>query len=396
MTRDLSFTSVVYGLGAGLFFLGYATLQIPANMIAAKLGIVRVMVTLMFCWGLTSLLMGAISNEYQFYILRTLLGVFEAGITPVTLLFITIWFTVERRGSAFSRFVVAMPCAGALGGPVSAMILEYMNNFAGWAGWRWLFVLEAIPTIVLAFVCMKLLAGSPAEAKWLTADESSYLRQSAEISPKIDSTAAASDKRSMYRPRFAWQVFLLSSTWATFTASYVGLFFWMPAILSRVFEVPSLAVGWYVGGLYVSLAIALLLCGRIMDKVRWVRELMLIVLVVFASSLFLAGIAKSLLAVLIFFFIAMTLVGVGMSAFWTVTLREFDHNEAPLGIGIVNCSGSAGAFAMLYLYGYVAEAMSNIQTGLFALAFGGGLAILSVLCWYREKLGKSYVQVQVS
>lgn len=174
MNQDLGFSPTVFGLGAGIFFLGYFLFEVPSNLILHKVGariwIARVMIT----WGFVSGCMAFVQGTTSFYILRFLLGVAEAGFFPGIILYLSYWFPAARRAQVTAIFMAAAPLSTALGSPVSAALLE-MHGFLGYAGWQWMFVLEAFPALVLGVVVLFFLTDRPAKAKWLTDQERAWL-----------------------------------------------------------------------------------------------------------------------------------------------------------------------------------------------------------------------------
>src|SRR5579864_1878081 len=169
MTRELGFSNAVFGFGGGIFFVGYFLLEVPGAVLAevwsARKWIGRIMIT----WGIVASITGLIQNAQQFYWLRFLLGISEAGFVPGVLVYMTHWFRPADRGRAIALFFAAAPASTILGGPLAAMLLKL--NWLGYSGWRWLFILEGIPSVVLGIVALYYLTDSPSEAKWLRPDQ---------------------------------------------------------------------------------------------------------------------------------------------------------------------------------------------------------------------------------
>ena len=175
MLSDLRFSETVYGLGAGIFFIGYFLFEIPSNVIlhrvGARLWIARVMLT----WALISAAMLFVTSATGFYILRFLLGVAEAGFFPGVILYLTYWYPSDRRAAIIALFMTGIPVAGVIGGPISGWILKAMAGVHGLAGWQWLFLLEALPSLVLGVAVLAYLDDGIARARWLAADEKEIL-----------------------------------------------------------------------------------------------------------------------------------------------------------------------------------------------------------------------------
>src|SRR5205085_1235917 len=173
LNKSLNFDPTVFGLGAGIFFIGYFIFEVPSNLILERVGpriwIARILVT----WGIISSAMMFVNSALTFYILRFLLGIAEAGFFPGMILYLTYWYPAEARGRAVARFMTANAIAGVIGGPISGFLLK-MDGAAGLAGWQWLFLIEGIPAVLLGFVTLAYLPDGPKHAKWLSAEEKDW------------------------------------------------------------------------------------------------------------------------------------------------------------------------------------------------------------------------------
>src|SRR6201986_2041452 len=181
MNKDLGFSATVYGLGAGIFFISYFSLETPSNLILVRVGARRWIARIMFTWGLLSGAMAFIQGETSFYVLRFLLGAAEAGLFPGMLFYLSLFFPAAYRGRMVSTFMVATAISAVIGSPLSTSILE-LNGLFGFKGWQWVFITEAVAALIMSVVILTVLKDSPAEARWLDADQKSWLvsRQAAE------------------------------------------------------------------------------------------------------------------------------------------------------------------------------------------------------------------------
>src|SRR6266436_7632512 len=170
LNQALNFDPAVFGLGAGIFFIGYFIFEIPSNLIMQRVGARIWMARILVTWGVLSSATMFVNGAFSFYILRFLLGAAEAGFFPGMILYLTYWFPLEARGRAVARFMTATAMAGVVGGPISGLLLK-MNGVAGLAGWQWLFLMEGIPAVVLGFLVFFILPDGPEDARWLSADE---------------------------------------------------------------------------------------------------------------------------------------------------------------------------------------------------------------------------------
>jgi sugar phosphate permease len=180
MKQTLTFSDAVYGLGAGIFFIGYFLFEVPSNLLLEKIGARKTLLRIMFCWGIVAAAMMFVQTPTQFYVLRFLLGVFEAGFFPGIILYLTYWYPSKRRGQVIAVFMAATTVAGVIAGPLCGGIMKYMDGANGWAGWQWLFLVQGLPASLLGIVAYFYLQDKPEDARWLNASEKSELRTNLE------------------------------------------------------------------------------------------------------------------------------------------------------------------------------------------------------------------------
>ncbi|MFC4275133.1 MFS transporter [Achromobacter aloeverae] len=264
MNADLGISSIAYGIGASVFFVGYFFFEVPSNLILAKVGarlwIARIMIT----WGIISLGMAFVTGERSFYVLRFLLGASEAGFFPGIMVYISRWFPARYRGRVTGIFMVAIPLSGLIGSPISGVILEGMNGVGGMRGWQWMFIIEALPAIVLGLACLRLLADSPAQVNWLTAGEKRVLERMAEQEEK------AITGHNHYRLADAFTnpgILLMAGTLFCIVFGTTGIAFFLPQII-KSFGYSDSVVGWLSAIPYLFGAAAMVLWGRRSDIKR--------------------------------------------------------------------------------------------------------------------------------
>ena len=242
MNAELALSAEVFGLLSGIFFIGYFLFEVPSNMILHKVGarlwIARIMIT----WGLITVLTGFAQSATHLYILRFLLGVAEAGFMPGILLYLTYWFRKRERAIATSIFLLAIPIASIIGSPLSTWIMDVVH-WGGLSGWRWMFILEGLPAVLLGIVVLFYLTNRPKEAKWLTEEESNWLEGELDQERYEASLVNKARKRDMIRDPRVWLLTLLYFT--NYTAMF-GLSFWLPSIINSLAENVSsnLQIGW--------------------------------------------------------------------------------------------------------------------------------------------------------
>ena len=225
MNKDLGFTSYIYGWGAGIFFLGYFLFEIPSNVILEKTGarlwITRIMIT----WGIAAAIMAFVTGPISFLSLRFLLGVAEAGFFPGIILYFTYWFPAKYRARVIAALFLAVPGANALTAVVSGALLQ-MDGIFGLRGWQWLFILEAIPAILLAFCVFVLMTDRPAKANWLSEEQRNWLEETlaAERASKIKAHGDFTLKQALINPT----VLLLAAIYFTIVTATYGITFFLP------------------------------------------------------------------------------------------------------------------------------------------------------------------------
>ena len=263
MLNDLRFSETVYGLGAGIFFLGYFLFEVPSNLLLARIGarvwIARIMIT----WGLISAAMAFIETPGQFYVLRFLLGAVEAGFFPGVIYYLSQWFPAAQRATAIARFMTATAIAGVIGGPLSGVLLG-LDGVAGLAGWQWIFVAEGLPSVALGVVVLFYLTDSPREAEWLSVEERTRL--TARLSAEADEIAArgtTSVRAALLHP-LVWR---LAALYFSLIVGFYSVSFWLPQIVQSLSTLGIVEVATVSAIPYVAAAIAMTIVGRRSDRV---------------------------------------------------------------------------------------------------------------------------------
>lgn len=261
MNADLGLSSIAYGFGASMFFIGYFFFEVPSNLILAKVGarvwIARIMIT----WGIVSLCMAFVSGEKSFYVLRFLLGASEAGFFPGIMVYIGTWFPTSYRARVTGVFMVAIPLSGLIGSPISGLILDGMNGLAGLRGWQWMFIIEAAPAFLLGLACLRMLADSPDDVRWLSAQEKQRLGQI------MTRERAALDAGGHYTLSDAFTnpaVLLLACALFCIVFGTTGIAFFLPQII-KSFGYTDTVVGYLSAVPYLFGAVAMVYWGRHSD-----------------------------------------------------------------------------------------------------------------------------------
>jgi MFS transporter, ACS family, tartrate transporter len=372
MNKDLGFSSSVFGLGAGIFFLGYFLFEVPSNLILNKVGarlwIARVMIT----WGIISAIFAFIKGETSFLILRFLLGVAEAGFFPGIILYLSFWFPARYRAGVVSLFMAAAPISVVLGSPLSSALLE-MNGVLGLKGWQWMFLLEAIPAFILGFVVLKFLTDKPELARWLKDDERAWLVK--EMNAEHAAKNATGASHSIWRGLADLRVLALSLIYFGTSAGLYTLGIWAPQIIKE-FGLSTLAVGFLNSVPPTVAVIAMVLWARHSDKTNERTWHVVIACLTAAVGLSLAGWAGSWVSVVA----ALTLVNIGISSakppLWAMPTMFLSGSAAAAGIATINSIGNLGGFVGPTLIGWIKDSTGSFLGGLY---FVSGLLVLSAV-----------------
>lgn len=371
MKEDLGFTASILGFGAGIFFLGYFLFEVPSNIILHKVGariwIARVMVT----WGIIAGGMAFVESSTSFYVMRFLLGVAEAGFFPGIILYLSYWFTARNRAGVIALFMAAAPIATAIGSPISAALLE-MHGIMGLAGWQWMFLIEAIPAVILGVVVFFYMTDRPEKAAWLKADEREWLVKTmqAEEANKGDQQHH-SILRGLANPR----VLALALIYFGTSAGLYTLGIWAPQIIKEL-GVSSMTVGLLNAIPPIISVVAMILWSRHSDKTNERTWHVALACLTAAVGLAIAASTGSMFGLIA----ALTIVNVGISCskppLWSMPTMFLSGAAAATGIATINSIGNLGGFAGPAMIGWVKD-----QTGSFAggLYFVAGLLILSTV-----------------
>ena len=266
MKQDLGFSDAVYGLGAGLFFITYLLFEVPSNLWLEKIGARLTFLRIMVLWGLASAATMFVTEPWQFYTIRLLLGVFEAGFFPGVILYLTYWYPSHRRGSITGLFLFGMPITGVLGGPLSGMIMSQMHGVNGWEGWQWVFLLEGVPTAIVGVVLYLVLANRPSEAKWLTDREKAVVEGVMAADRKGEESGHGHGKlrAALADPK----TFVLAFIYFCCACAVYTFTFWLPTMIRELGVASLTEVGWYTVIPYAFGALGILVLSRSSDRLR--------------------------------------------------------------------------------------------------------------------------------
>ena len=371
MKEDLGFTASILGFGAGIFFLGYFLFEVPSNIILHKVGariwIARVMVT----WGIIAGGMAFVESSTSFYVMRFLLGVAEAGFFPGIILYLSYWFPARNRAGVIALFMAAAPIATAIGSPISAALLE-MHGIMGLAGWQWMFLIEAIPAVILGGVVFFYMTDRPEKAVWLKPDEREWLVKTMQAE---DANKGGQQQHSILRGLANPRVLALALIYFGTSAGLYTLGIWAPQIIKEL-GVSSMTVGLLNAIPPIISVVAMILWSRHSDKTNERTWHVALACLTAAVGLAIAASTGSMFGLIA----ALTIVNVGISCskppLWSMPTMFLSGAAAATGIATINSIGNLGGFAGPAMIGWVKD-----QTGSFAggLYFVAGLLILSTV-----------------
>jgi len=377
MPNDLGFSEGVIGLGAGIFFLGYFLLEIPGALIVERWSARRWIARIMISWGLMTLLMAFIHTSRQFYVVRFLVGAAEAGFLPGVIVYLTHWFRYQDRAKAVAFFYAANPLSYVIGSPLAGLLLGL--SWLGLRGWRWLFIIEGIPAVVVGMITIWYLTDWPGQAHWLPADEKSW------ITSELQREKEAKNRRRSYR---VWEalrhrdvILLTMCYFCAMTGSY-GIAFWLPTILKRLSGKSDFKVTLLAALPYVAAFVTQQVNGWHSDRTQERRWHAAIPVFVCGLALGLAVVYRSNLTMSVGLFVLAGGSFYGFQpVFWAVPTLFLSESAAAASIGLINAVGNLGGFVGPMVIGYLANRTHSFSPGLLYLVaslFVSGSLMLAV------------------
>ncbi|GAB7543670.1 MULTISPECIES: MFS transporter [unclassified Cupriavidus] len=363
MLGDLKFSETIYGLGAGIFFIGYFLFEVPSNVILHKVGariwIARIMIT----WGVISAAMMFVTTPTMFYVLRFLLGIAEAGFFPGIILYLTYWYPSHRRGRTTTFFMTAIALSGVIGGPLSGWMMQSFDGRNGWSGWQWMFLLEGIPSVLVGLVVLAYLDDRIVHAKWLNNEEKALLQRNiaAEDMHKEDAPIG----KVLSSPR----VWLMSAIYFSFVMGLYGVSFWLPTIIKQTGVKSPLDIGLLTAIPYGCAVVGMVLVAYSADRTRERRWHIAVPALLGAVGLVLSvqWHNNTVLALL-----GLTLATIGilttLPLFWSLPTAFLAGTGAAAGIALINSLGNLAGFISPYAVGWLKDLTQSTDSGMYLLA----------------------------
>ncbi len=369
MQSDLRFSDAVYGLGAGIFFLGYVLFEIPSNLLMPRIGARKTISRVMILWGLASASMMFVHNETSFYVTRFLLGVFEAGFAPGMIFYLTYWYGPRRMAQVTAIVMLAGPIAGIVGGPFSTWVMTRFMGTAGFAGWQWMFLAEGLPCVLLGLLSLRVLSDRPADAAWLNTEEKALLEQElAHASPRHHAFSQV-----LRDPR----IYLMAVTYFCIICGIFTVSFWLPAILKSDGVTDTMQIGYYAAIPYIVAAVAMFLIGRRSDRLGERRIHSAVPAALGAIALALAARSGGHLALsLTCMSIATAMIWAAYTVFWAIPSEHLKGSAAAGGIALINTIGSFGGFVSPTIIGWARTRTGSLEAGLYVMV---GITLLGAI-----------------
>jgi MFS transporter, ACS family, tartrate transporter len=382
MTQALGIGPEVYGLGAGIFFIGYTMFQVPSNLILHRIGARTWIAIILLVWGVISSGMALTQGTASFYTMRFLLGVAEAGFFPGLMLYMTLWFPQSERARIVASFIAAAPIAIIIGSPISGALLQ-LDGVLGIGGWRWLFLIEGLPAMVLAFVTYRMLTDRPGQATWLSASERELLAKTLAGEAKVRvAKGRVSVLQALANPR----VILLGVLSFGQMTAMNGLIMWLPLVV-KGFQRSNIAVGFIVAIPYIFAVASTLAWARHSDKTGERVWHVAIPAFVGGGGLLISATASSPVVQLLGVSIGVAGLYSAMPAFWALPTAFLGGAAAASGLALINTIGNIGGFVGPSLIGYIKVLTGHFSWGIASMAAGAFLAGCLALTQLRSDGG---------
>lgn len=364
LQRDLGLSDAAFGLGAGLFFLGYCLFEVPSNLILERVGARLWIARIMVGWGLVSMAMMFASGVGSFYLLRVLLGIAEAGFFPGVILYLTYWVPAAHRARTNALFMTAIPVSVIVGAPISEALLK-LDGALGLRGWQWLFLVEGLPAVVVGIVTLFYLTDRPDKAHWLTPDQRTWLTGTMARERAERVTRGHGSVLESLRSGKLW---LLCAIYFMNTTVTYGVFLWLPRILRDASNDSGVSVGWLTALPFVVALAGMILVGRHSDRTGERKWHVAICALVAASGLLLAVAFQDNVWMLV---VSFTLCQLGqrslLSVFWAIPPIFLGGTAAAAGIALINSLGNLGGAVGPTVVGSLRGSSGNYTSGLLVL-----------------------------
>ncbi|AZD09337.1 putative MFS-type transporter [Pseudomonas chlororaphis] len=385
LEHDLGIGAAAYGFGAGLFFIGYALFEVPSNMLLQRVGARIWLTRIMFTWGLVATAMAFVQNETQFYVLRFLLGVAEAGFFPGVIYYFTRWLPGVERGKAIAIFLSGSAVASLVSGPLSGALLQIEG--LGWHGWQWMFIVEGMASVLLCGFVWFWLDSTPRDAKWLSPAEQEALVRAID-SEQREREAATPVKPSLWTLLKDRQILLFCLIYFCIQLTIYAATFWLPSIIKKMGDLSDLQVGFFNSIPWLISIIAMYAFAAASGKWKFQQAWVASALLVAAAGMFLSTTGGP-----VFAFVAVCFAAIGFKSasalFWPIPQAYLDARIAAAVIALINSIGNLGGFVAPATFGLLEQRTGSIQGGLYGLAATSIIA--AIIVFFARTRPKAHV-----
>lgn len=363
MQGELGFSDTVYGLGAGIFYLGYCAFEVPANMILKRIGARTWLSILMVVWGLVSVCTLFIATPASFYVMRFILGVAEAGFFPGAIYYMTFWFTSRQRGRMTAILMAAIAVSGVIVGPVSGAILTGLGGVAGLRGWQWIFVLEGVPAVLLGILCWFWLDPTPDAAPWLSREEKTRIAEN--LHRDRGAPADTGDKGAVRAALLAPAAWACALIYACYGVAFYGVVFWLPTIVKATGVDDPLTLGFLTAIPWAASVVAMIALATHADKKQNSRKVLIALTVVTAAGFALMLAAGTTAVSLLALTIAMAGIMASLPVFWNLPTRLFHGYTGGISIALITTIGNFPGFFAPYLVGWARDRFGSMDVAMY-------------------------------
>ncbi|OAJ50480.1 MFS transporter [Pseudomonas marginalis] len=364
LETDLGIGAAAYGLGAGLFFIGYAIFEVPSNLLLQRYGARAWLTRIMFTWGAAAMAMAFVKGETSFYILRFVLGAAEAGFFPGIIYYFTQWLPAAERGKAMAIFLSGSAIASVISGPVSGALLHV--NGLSLHGWQWMFLIEGFASILLCGFVWFWLQSHPHQAKWLSDEEKQALVSAIDLEQQAREASQAT-RPSMFKLLADKQIALFCFIYFSIALTIYGATFWLPSMIKKMGDLGDFQVGLFNSIPWLISIVAMYAFAALASKWKHQQAWVALMLVIAAFGMFMSTTGGP-----VFAFIAICFAAIGFKAasalFWPIPQGYLDARIAAAVIALINSVGNLGGFVAPTTFGLLEQTTGSIEGGLYGLA----------------------------
>lgn len=370
MQADLGFSAAVYGLGAGIFYVGYLVFEVPSNLYMQKIGARMTIARIVIGWGAICALTAFVTAPWQFYLARFFLGAFEAGFYPGIIIYLTLWFPAKRRAKIFGIFMAASALAGVVGGPLAAFLMTHLEGALGLAGWQWIFLGEGIPTVLAGLLVFVVLVDRPGQARWLSAEQKEAVAADMAAEAALHGGRQHALRDALRDPR----LWIFTGIYFLTILGNASVAFWGPAIVQALTGFEITAIGWVISAVSLCGAAGMVVSGFWSDRNRNPRRVVVTMLLFGAAGYLALAFVWTSVPVIGVIAFGCALVGAYsvLPSFWQMPNLVYTGTAAAGSIAIINSFGNLGGFIAPYALGLVEERTGSVFGGLV----GVGIALI--------------------